>query len=95
MATDEDLRALAARLYQRLNEGLVVPFKDCSSADFKPDYKGPLIEADGRIVPRDIPTKAEPVAVIRLMMNLGYIIKSRELAGLGDTIFELISKTSK
>ena len=26
--------ALAARLYQRLDEAVIVPFKDCASADF-------------------------------------------------------------
>jgi hypothetical protein len=45
-------------------------------------YSGPVIQTDGKIVIRNIPTNAVPVAELRLMMNLGYAIKSRELAAL-------------
>lgn len=45
-------------------------------------FSGPTIEADGRIVIKDIPTAAQPVAQFQMMMNLGYIIKTKELAAL-------------
>jgi len=35
---------------------------------------------------RNIPTATEPVAQINLMMNLGYIVKSKELAALGNAV---------
>lgn len=53
-------------------------------------FSGPTIEADGRIVIRDIPTVAQPVAQLSLMMNLGYIIKTKELAALGTEILRKI-----
>jgi hypothetical protein len=43
---------------------------------------------DGKIIIRNIPTVAEPVAQISLMMNLGYIIKSREILVLAQAIRE-------
>lgn len=51
-------------------------------------YSGPQIQADGRIVVRSIPTATEPVPVLRLMMNLGYIIKVRELDALGKALMK-------
>ncbi|HKY85290.1 MAG TPA: hypothetical protein VJL90_00855 [Pseudorhodoplanes sp.] len=42
-------------------------------------YSGPYIETDGTIVIRNIPTAETQVPQMRLMMNLGYIVKSREL----------------
>lgn len=47
---------------------------------------GPTMQADGKIIIRNIPTTAEPIAQIRLMMNLGYIIKSKEIAALAAAI---------
>lgn len=38
-------------------------------------YAGPTIEIDGRIVVKDIPTTAVPVAEMKSMMNLGYVVK--------------------
>lgn len=45
-------------------------------------FSGPVIQSDGKIVIRNIPTASEPVAEINMMMNLGYIIKAKELAAL-------------
>lgn len=42
-------------------------------------YAGPQITTTGEIVVRDIPTDARPMAVTNLMMNLGYVIKSKKL----------------
>jgi hypothetical protein len=49
-------------------------------------FSGPVITTDGKIVIRDIPTAAAPVPEINLMMNLGYIIKSRELESLSQAL---------
>ena len=45
-------------------------------------FSGPTMQADGKIVIRNIPTAMEPIAQINLMMNLGYIVKAKELAPL-------------
>jgi hypothetical protein len=45
-------------------------------------FSGPTMQADGSIVINDIPTVNTPVAQVNLMMNLGYIIKARELTEL-------------
>lgn len=50
-------------------------------------YSGPTIQSDGKIVIRNIPTSDVPVPQLNLMMNLGYIIKARELAALGAAVF--------
>jgi hypothetical protein len=50
-------------------------------------FSGPVIQANGKIVVRNIPTALEPVAQIDLMMNLGYIVKSKELAALGTAVW--------
>jgi hypothetical protein len=49
-------------------------------------YAGPQFAADGQIVIRNIPTEMEAIPQIKLMMNLGYLIKSRELAALEAAI---------
>jgi Trypsin-like peptidase domain len=49
-------------------------------------FSGPVMQADGRIVIRHIPTADEPVAEINLMLNLGYIVKSKELAALSAAV---------
>jgi hypothetical protein len=51
-------------------------------------FSGPVIQADGRIVIHNIPTAAVPVAEVSLMMNLGYIVKSRELEPLGKAVLK-------
>ena len=49
-------------------------------------YSGPIYTQDGKIVVRNIPTGNEPIPQIDLMMNLGYIVKARELAALCDAV---------
>jgi hypothetical protein len=53
-------------------------------------FSGPTIESDGRIVIKDIPTVAQPIAEFRLMMNLGYIIKTKELTALGSEVLNKV-----
>lgn len=42
-------------------------------------FSGPVIQTDGKIVIRNIPTADVPVAQINLTMNLGCIVKAKEL----------------
>jgi len=35
---------------------------------------------------RDIPTATEPVAQVNMMMNLGYIVKAKEIAALSAAV---------
>jgi hypothetical protein len=51
-------------------------------------FSGPQITTDGKIIIRNIPTVVEAVPQFNLMMNLGYIIKSKELEPLGSAIRE-------
>jgi hypothetical protein len=48
---------------------------------------GPIMQADGKIVVRDIPTVATPIPQMRLMLNLGYVIKAREIVVLGKHLY--------
>ena len=48
------------------------------------------MQADGKIVIRNIPTALEPLAQIDLMMNLGYIVKAKELAALSSAVLDKI-----
>lgn len=45
-------------------------------------FSGPVYEASGKIVIKNIPTKEVPIPVTPTMMNLGYIVKSKELGAL-------------
>lgn len=54
-------------------------------------YSGPIIELDGKIVEKDIPTASVPVAEIKSMMNLGYVVKINKAIEL----FKLIASNSK
>lgn len=45
-------------------------------------FSGPVMQQDGKIVIRNIPTANVPVPQINLMMNLGYIVKAKEMAAL-------------
>lgn len=54
-------------------------------------YSGPIIELDGKIVEKDIPTVSVPVAEIKSMMNLGYVVKINKAIEL----FKLIASNSK
>lgn len=49
-------------------------------------FSGPFIQTDGKIVIRNIPTANEPVPQLNLMMNLGYIVKAKELAALAAAV---------
>jgi hypothetical protein len=49
-------------------------------------FSGPLMQTDGKIVIRNIPTAVEPVAQVNMMLNLGYIVKARELLGLSAAV---------
>jgi hypothetical protein len=49
-------------------------------------FSGPLMQTDGKIVIRNIPTAVEPVAQVNMMLNLGYIVKSRELVTLSAAV---------
>ena len=51
-------------------------------------FSGPIMTTDGKIIIRNIPTVAEPVAQVSMMINLGYIIKSRELEPLTRAVRE-------
>lgn len=50
-------------------------------------FSGPTYQPDGSIVIKNIPTVNVAVPQVNMMMNLGYIIKAREIAELGKTIF--------
>ena len=49
-------------------------------------FSGPVFQADGKIVIRNIPTASEPIPQINTMMNLGYIIKAKELSALAAAV---------
>jgi hypothetical protein len=51
-------------------------------------FAGPTMQTDGKIAIRTIPTADEPVAEIKVMLNLGYIVKAREIAALASTVLE-------
>ena len=53
-------------------------------------FAGPQYLSDGQIVIKNIPTAAQPVAVVPMMMNLGYVIKAREVAALASSIIAKI-----
>jgi Trypsin-like peptidase domain len=50
-------------------------------------YSGPIFQPDGSIVVKNIPTGNVPVPLVNMMMNLGYIIKAKEVAELGMAVF--------
>ncbi len=49
-------------------------------------YAGPTLTVDGKIVVKDIPTAAVPMAEMKTMMNLGYVIKIRKAIELFEMI---------
>jgi hypothetical protein len=49
-------------------------------------FSGPTLRSDGQIVIRNIPTSTVPVAQFNQMMNLGYAIKTKELAALANAV---------
>jgi hypothetical protein len=50
-------------------------------------FSGPLMRDSGEIIIKNIPTKAVPVAELKLMINLGYVIKPKELVALGKSMY--------
>ena len=54
-------------------------------------YSGPIIELDGKIIEKDIPTASVPVVEIKSMMNFGYVVKINKAIEL----FKLIASNSK
>jgi hypothetical protein len=58
-------------------------------------FSGPVIQADGRIVIRNIPTTLEAVPQINLMMNLGYIVKSKQMQGQSDAVVKTVEARNK
>lgn len=49
-------------------------------------FQGPTFSAEGEIVIKDIPTSQRASALTSVMMHLGFIVKSKELAPLGETL---------
>ncbi len=49
-------------------------------------FAGPVYTARGDIKVEDIPTGSVPIAVSRLMLHLGIVVKARELERIGDVI---------
>jgi hypothetical protein len=57
-------------------------------------FSGLVIQADGKIVIRNIPTAVQPIAQVNMMMNLSYIVKARELASLTAAVLAKIGPIS-
>lgn len=56
-------------------------------------FGGPQMSAEGNIVIREIPTgNREPVSVTRLMINLGYYVKAKEILVLSQHIADILHK---
>lgn len=51
-------------------------------------YGGPIMQADGHIQVRSIPTAQVPVAVTQMMIHLGYYVKAREVQVLAQHILD-------
>lgn len=47
---------------------------------------GPFMEAKGEIIVKDIPTVKHPTAITEIMINLGYVVKAKEILKLGEYI---------
>lgn len=50
-------------------------------------YAGPVIDVEGDIITRPIPTHKQPITTSKHMINLGYVIKSKKLLDF-EPIFE-------
>lgn len=55
-------------------------------------FKGPTFSAEGRIEVEDIPTATRASALTNVLIHLGFIIKARELAPLGESLKELAKR---
>jgi len=49
---------------------------------------GPQMTADGEIVVRDIPTSHRAAFTTKLMINLGYVVKAKEILVLGEHVLD-------
>lgn len=50
-------------------------------------FAGPQMKVDGTIETKDIPTSTQSVPSVNVMINLGYIIKSNQIAALTSAVF--------
>jgi hypothetical protein len=53
-------------------------------------YAGPIFDAEGKIIVREIPTKQEAISNTKLMINLGYYIKAPEILELKKVVLQKI-----
>jgi hypothetical protein len=52
-------------------------------------YAGPMMAVDGSIVAKDIPTSVRDIPTVNVMINLGYIIKARQIDPLVSKLFQV------
>lgn len=57
-------------------------------------YAGPQINISGRIEIKEVPTALTPVPVISQMINLGHVIKAREIIPLCNAARELVAENT-
>lgn len=53
-------------------------------------FSGPVMQSDGQIVVKEVPTAQVQVPRMAMMLNLGYIIASSEITGLRDAVFHAL-----
>lgn len=53
-------------------------------------YAGPVMNAEGEIVIRNVPTSVTPISVTELMIHLGYYVKAKEVLVLAEHGKELL-----
>ena len=49
-------------------------------------YAGPIMEADGRIVVKNIPLQGNPRFLTQMMIHLSFYVKARKVVELGEMI---------
>jgi len=54
-------------------------------------FAGPILDAEGKIIIREIPTKQEVFSTTQLMINLGYYIKASEILELKKEVLKVVS----
>jgi len=54
-------------------------------------YAGPIWTAEGEVVIREIPTNKQVLAQIPVMINLGYIVKAKEVLRLAQYVDDLLN----
>ena len=57
-------------------------------------YSGPVLNSKGEIVVEEVPTSQKPVAVMKNMLNLGFVIKSKEVVKLAEHIEDIVTKSA-